>query len=259
MINVTGSARRTCAPTSSCGARLFRRRARRCWRRSSACSRSRPGRGRFLGPAADGVQGRARADPRDHGEAARRAGRHREHRARRLPPDQSVEVRSGDVGACRARERLGRAAAAGGRVRLGRFEFIYQGRRREGRDDGRGDADARLRAEQIAGQGGRSIQGLRNARMGVVQINPLYSAATSWEGNNDTSSLDKTITATVARPSRSGDPARVAGGTRLRRLQVQLGRRQKPGAPAAGRRLQRIPVDRLEIRNTTSSSVISCT
>jgi hypothetical protein len=33
--------------------------------------------------------------------------------------------------------------------------------------------------------------------MGVVQINPRYSAATSWEGNNDTSSPEKTITTTV--------------------------------------------------------------
>jgi uncharacterized protein len=30
-----------------------------------------------------------------------------------------------------------------------------------------------------------------------VQINPLYSSATSWEGNNDTSSMEKTITTTV--------------------------------------------------------------
>jgi hypothetical protein len=57
--------------------------------------------------------------------------------------------------------------------------------------------DARARAEQIAGQGGREIKELRNAHMGVVQINPLYSTATSWEGNSDTSSLEKTITATV--------------------------------------------------------------
>lgn len=57
--------------------------------------------------------------------------------------------------------------------------------------------DARARAEQIAGQGGRGIKELRSARMGVVQINPLYSSATSWEGNSDTSSLEKTITATV--------------------------------------------------------------
>ncbi len=57
--------------------------------------------------------------------------------------------------------------------------------------------DARSRAEQIATQGGRTIKELRNARMGVVQINPLYSSSTSWEGNNDTTSLEKTITATI--------------------------------------------------------------
>lgn len=58
--------------------------------------------------------------------------------------------------------------------------------------------DARARADQIARNGGRNIKELRNARMGVVQINPLYSTATSWEGNNDTSSLEKTITCTVS-------------------------------------------------------------
>ena len=52
-------------------------------------------------------------------------------------------------------------------------------------------------AQQIATQGGRAIKELRNARMGVVQINPLYSSSTSWEGNNDTSSVEKTIIATV--------------------------------------------------------------
>jgi uncharacterized protein len=58
--------------------------------------------------------------------------------------------------------------------------------------------DARARAEQIARQGGRTIKELRTARMGVVQINPLYSSATSWEGNNDNSSFEKTITTTVS-------------------------------------------------------------
>ena len=58
--------------------------------------------------------------------------------------------------------------------------------------------DARARAEQIAAQGGRRVKELRNARMGVVQINPLYSSSTSWEGNNDASSPEKTITATVS-------------------------------------------------------------
>jgi len=58
--------------------------------------------------------------------------------------------------------------------------------------------DARRRAEEIASRGGRSVRELRAAKMGVVQINPLHVSATSWEGNNDTTSLDKTITATVS-------------------------------------------------------------
>jgi uncharacterized protein len=58
-------------------------------------------------------------------------------------------------------------------------------------------SDARKRAEEIAARGGRTIRELRSARMGVVQINPLYSTETSSEGNNDTSALEKTITATV--------------------------------------------------------------
>src|SRR6266536_923161 len=54
--------------------------------------------------------------------------------------------------------------------------------------------DAQLRAEQIAGQGGRTITQLRSARMGVFQITPVYSSQTSSEGINDTTSLDKTVT-----------------------------------------------------------------
>jgi len=79
------------------------------------------------------------------------------------------------------------------------FEFIYT-KAGEAKVEMMAEAtkDARTRAEQIAAQGGRKLKELRSARMGVVQINPLYSAATSWEGNNDTTSLEKTITATVA-------------------------------------------------------------
>ena len=58
--------------------------------------------------------------------------------------------------------------------------------------------DARARAEQIAAQGGRVIARLHNADMGVIQIAPMHSVATSWEGMNDTTSLDKTITAVVS-------------------------------------------------------------
>ncbi len=57
--------------------------------------------------------------------------------------------------------------------------------------------DARTRAEQIAQQGARQIARLHDANMGVIQIVPIYSGQTSWEGMNDTSSLDKTITAVV--------------------------------------------------------------
>jgi hypothetical protein len=57
--------------------------------------------------------------------------------------------------------------------------------------------DARARAEQIAAQGSRSIANLHNAEMGVFQITPLHSTDISGEGMNDTSSLDKTITAVV--------------------------------------------------------------
>jgi hypothetical protein len=57
--------------------------------------------------------------------------------------------------------------------------------------------DARTRAEQIAAQGGRIIARLHDADMGVIQITPLYGSQTSWEGMNDTSSQDKTITAVI--------------------------------------------------------------
>lgn len=57
--------------------------------------------------------------------------------------------------------------------------------------------DARTRAEQICQQGGRTIDRLLSARMGIFQITPLYSTETSGEGLNDTKSLEKTVTAVV--------------------------------------------------------------
>lgn len=57
--------------------------------------------------------------------------------------------------------------------------------------------DARARAEQIAAQGSRSIANLHDAEMGVFQITPLHQSDTSSEGESDTSSMDKTITAVV--------------------------------------------------------------
>jgi hypothetical protein len=54
--------------------------------------------------------------------------------------------------------------------------------------------DARTRAEKMLDSaGGARIKLLRDANMGVINVNPANSTATSWEGNNDTSSLEKDI------------------------------------------------------------------
>jgi hypothetical protein len=112
---------------------------------------------------------------------------------------QNIELRSGEV------ERVPRLAGESGELLQqgvtfvsDGFEFIYT-RASDAKVEMMADAtrDARARAEQIAAQGGRKIKELRSARMGVVQINPLYSSSTSWEGNNDTAALEKTITATI--------------------------------------------------------------
>lgn len=57
--------------------------------------------------------------------------------------------------------------------------------------------DARARAERIASQGGAHLTRLHSAEMGVFQITPINSSDTSWDGMNDTTSVDKTITAVV--------------------------------------------------------------
>lgn len=58
--------------------------------------------------------------------------------------------------------------------------------------------DARARADQICQQGGRTVDRLLSAKMGVFQITPLYSTETSGEGMNDTKSVEKTVTAVVS-------------------------------------------------------------
>ncbi len=78
-------------------------------------------------------------------------------------------------------------------------EFIYT-RAADAKVEMLGEAtqDAHSRAEQISGKGGRRLGGLRSAKMGVFQIAPIYSNETTWEGRNDTTSRDKTITAVVS-------------------------------------------------------------
>src|SRR5215208_5267293 len=58
-------------------------------------------------------------------------------------------------------------------------------------------ADAKVRAEQVAKSTGSSIGSVRQARMGVMQITAADSNEVSDAGINDTSSLDKDITAVV--------------------------------------------------------------
>jgi hypothetical protein len=58
--------------------------------------------------------------------------------------------------------------------------------------------DAKVRADQISSQGGRSLGPLRSARMGVFQITPRHSTETSSEGVNDLTSNEKTIHAVVS-------------------------------------------------------------
>lgn len=57
--------------------------------------------------------------------------------------------------------------------------------------------DAKIRADQIASNAGSKVGALRAAKMGVFQITPLYSNEVSDYGFNDTSSLDKEITAVM--------------------------------------------------------------
>ena len=57
--------------------------------------------------------------------------------------------------------------------------------------------DARKRAEMIADNAGSELGDLTYADMGVMQITPLYSNEITDYGINDTSSLEKEITAVV--------------------------------------------------------------
>ncbi len=57
--------------------------------------------------------------------------------------------------------------------------------------------DATTRATQIVVNANGKLGKLVEARMGVMQINPKGSSATSAEGNNDTTSFEKEITSVV--------------------------------------------------------------
>ena len=62
---------------------------------------------------------------------------------------------------------------------------------------GEATKDARTRAESIARAAGSDIGAVREVRMGVFQITPRNSTEVNDYGINDTSSLEKDITAVV--------------------------------------------------------------
>lgn len=57
--------------------------------------------------------------------------------------------------------------------------------------------DARTRADAVVAQTRATLGKLRSADMGVINVNPANSTETSWQGNNDTASLEKDIVAIV--------------------------------------------------------------
>ena len=61
----------------------------------------------------------------------------------------------------------------------------------------RATENAKQRAENMAKATGNKIGVIRSARMGVLQITPGTSTDVSDMGINDTSSLDKKVTAVV--------------------------------------------------------------
>lgn len=57
--------------------------------------------------------------------------------------------------------------------------------------------DARRRAEEIAKSSGATLTDVRFARMSPLQITPQFSTEITYDGQNDTTSVDKAITAIV--------------------------------------------------------------
>jgi hypothetical protein len=54
--------------------------------------------------------------------------------------------------------------------------------------------DARTRADNMIKQaGGAALGNLRSADMGIININPANVTSTNFEGNNDTTALEKDI------------------------------------------------------------------
>lgn len=112
---------------------------------------------------------------------------------------QHFQLRSTDVDGIQALERRTDVLIREGvPLSVGSPQFLYT-RLADVRTQMLADAteDAHRRAEAIAKSVGSEIGGVRSARMGVFQITPRNSTEVSDYGINDTSSLEKDITAVV--------------------------------------------------------------
>jgi hypothetical protein len=112
---------------------------------------------------------------------------------------QSVEVRSADVaGITRLSQRANELIAQGIPLGSSSVEYLYT-HLEQVRGELLADAtrDAKRRAEAIAQAAGAEVGGVRAARMGVFQVTPRNSTEVADYGMNDTSSLDKDVTAVV--------------------------------------------------------------
>jgi uncharacterized protein len=124
-----------------------------------------------------------------------------DERIERAVPDgfvaeQRVTVSSGDVAAVEKTSREVTELLEGGiEVSSGTPEYFYTGLG-ELKIEMLAEAskDARTRADNmVESAGGGRIARLRGADMGVINVNPANSTSTSWDGNNDTTSLHKDI------------------------------------------------------------------
>jgi hypothetical protein len=112
---------------------------------------------------------------------------------------QRIEVRSADVARITGlSQRANDLIAQGVPLGSSSVDYLYT-QLEKVRGEMLADAtrDAKRRAEAIAQAAGARVGGVRGARMGVFQVTPRNSTEVADYGMNDTSSLDKDVTAVV--------------------------------------------------------------
>ncbi|HEX8244709.1 MAG TPA: SIMPL domain-containing protein [Longimicrobium sp.] len=112
---------------------------------------------------------------------------------------QRIEVRSADVARItQLSQRANELIAQGVPLGSSSVDYLYT-QLEKVRGEMLADAtrDARQRAAAIARAAGADVGAVRSARMGVFQVTPRNSTEVADYGMNDTSSLDKDVTAVV--------------------------------------------------------------